>query len=66
MLDDLGRALSDASMGDSHFLIEGHTDTVGDRADNQALSERRAAAVVNYLVTKFAHSARSPVGQGGW
>ena len=54
MLDDLGRALSDASMGDSHFLIEGHTDTVGDRADNQALSERRAAAVVNYLVTKFA------------
>ena len=35
------------------FLIEGHTDTVGDRAANQSLSERRAAAVVGYLVTKF-------------
>jgi outer membrane protein OmpA-like peptidoglycan-associated protein len=53
LLDDLGRALSDASMGESHFLIEGHTDTVGDRDANQALSERRAAAVMTYLVTKF-------------
>jgi outer membrane protein OmpA-like peptidoglycan-associated protein len=52
-LDDLGRALSDASMGESHFLIEGHTDTVGSRADNQALSDRRAAAVVQFLVTHF-------------
>ncbi len=53
LLDDLGRALTDTSMGDSRFLIEGHTDTVGDRAANQSLSERRAAAVVGYLVTKF-------------
>lgn len=53
LLDDLGRALTDAAMGESHFLIEGHTDTVGDRATNQSLSERRAAAVVDYLVTKF-------------
>jgi outer membrane protein OmpA-like peptidoglycan-associated protein len=53
LLDDLGRALTDASMGDSRFLIEGHTDTVGDRALNQSLSERRAAAVVTYLVTRF-------------
>ena len=53
LLSDLGRALTDASMGESHFLIEGHTDTVGDHAANQSLSERRAAAVVNYLVTRF-------------
>ena len=53
LLDDLGRALTDASMGQSRFLIEGHTDTVGDRATNQSLSERRAAAVVDYLVTRF-------------
>jgi outer membrane protein OmpA-like peptidoglycan-associated protein len=32
--------------------IEGHTDNVGAPADNQKLSENRAKAVVNYLVTK--------------
>ncbi len=53
LLDDLGRALSDASMGELRFLIEGHTDTVGDRDGNLALSERRAAAVMAYLITKF-------------
>lgn len=32
--------------------IEGHTDTIGNAADNQKLSENRAKAVVNYLVSK--------------
>lgn len=32
--------------------LEGHTDNVGSAADNQKLSEARAYAVVNYLVTK--------------
>ena len=32
------------------FSIEGHTDSVGTKVFNQSLSERRAAAVVNYLV----------------
>lgn len=31
-------------------VIEGHTDSVGDDAANQTLSEQRAAAVVRYLV----------------
>ena len=53
LLNDLGRALTDSSMGESHFLIEGHTDTMGDRATNQSLSERRAAAVVDYLENNF-------------
>ena len=32
------------------LTVEGHTDTVGDAAANKTLSERRAKAVVNYLV----------------
>jgi outer membrane protein OmpA-like peptidoglycan-associated protein len=53
LLDDLGRALTDASMGGSRFLIEGHTDTVGEVATNLLLSERRAQAVVSYLGARF-------------
>ncbi len=34
-------------------VIEGHTDNVGGAAYNQKLSERRAQAVVNYLVKKY-------------
>ena len=33
-----------------HFVIEGHTDLGGSPQHNQALSERRAAAVKRYLV----------------
>ena len=35
------------------LTIEGHTDDQGDEAYNQALSERRAAAVKTYLVESF-------------
>jgi OOP family OmpA-OmpF porin len=34
-------------------VIEGHTDNLGGAAMNQKLSERRAQAVVNYLVQKY-------------
>ncbi|MGL4404140.1 MAG: OmpA family protein [Notoacmeibacter sp.] len=34
---------------DEIFLIEGHTDAVGSRASNQALSERRAFSLVRAL-----------------
>ena len=40
-----------ALAGTAAVTVEGHTDDVGADADNQALSERRAAAVADRLVT---------------
>ncbi len=37
---------------DLKILVEGHTDNTGDAAQNQTLSEQRAAAVVKYVTTK--------------
>lgn len=39
--------------GDLKLVIEGHTDSAGDDAANQNLSERRAAAVRAHLVDKY-------------
>ena len=52
-LDELGRALSSSQLAGYRFRIEGHTDTVGTQEANQALSERRAAEVVEYISTHF-------------
>lgn len=46
-------------------VIEGHTDAQGEDATNQDLSERRAAAVVRYLVDEGIEAARlSSSGRG--
>jgi outer membrane protein OmpA-like peptidoglycan-associated protein len=65
-LDELGRALASPDLAAFRFRVEGHTDTVGSAALNQTLSERRAAAVVQYLNARFGiETARlQPVGMG--
>jgi outer membrane protein OmpA-like peptidoglycan-associated protein len=52
-LAPLGQALASSDLAPYRFRIEGHTDTVGDAAVNQALSERRAAAVRDHLVRAY-------------
>lgn len=65
-LDKLGRALSNAELASYRFRIEGHTDAVGSRDINQVLSERRAAAVVDYITSHYGvdRSRLTPVGMG--
>jgi len=52
-LDQLGKALTSATLASYSFKIVGHTDTVGDASTNQTLSEQRAQAVKSYLEAKF-------------
>ena len=50
-LEDIGTMLQDHP--DLRISIEGHTDSDGDEAFNQELSERRAASVKDYLVGTY-------------
>jgi outer membrane protein OmpA-like peptidoglycan-associated protein len=50
---ELGRALASKDLATYQFCIEGHTDTVGSREHNRALSKRRATAVVGYVAHKY-------------
>ncbi|HVE80044.1 MAG TPA: OmpA family protein [Gemmatimonadaceae bacterium] len=50
---------------DTELVIVGHTDADGDDAYNQRLSERRAAAARDFLVSRGVAAARvSPAGRG--
>lgn len=53
VLAELGQALASSELTRYRFRIEGHTDTVGDARMNQGLSERRAAAVATWLVSRY-------------
>ena len=50
-LDEIGRMLQ--NYPDLRISIEGHTDSDGDEAHNQDLSERRAAAVKAYITAEY-------------
>ena len=50
-LAEFAKALQDANLATTSFNVDGHTDARGSNAFNQTLSERRAAAVVDYLET---------------
>ncbi|MBJ3774281.1 OmpA family protein [Acuticoccus mangrovi] len=66
ILDIVGEALTDPRLAGEVYLVGGHTDTVGSDDYNQWLSEKRADAVVRYLVRTFAinPSRLLPVGYG--
>ena len=44
--------------GGMYARVEGNTDSIGDFAANQSLSEQRAAAIVSYLVSRGIPAAR--------
>lgn len=52
-LNILGRALSSDVLRGQNIEIVGHTDAKGTHKYNEALSQRRAAAVVSYIVQNF-------------
>jgi outer membrane protein OmpA-like peptidoglycan-associated protein len=52
-VQELGMALSNASLKGSTFVVAGHTDAVGGETYNQDLSERRADTIKKYLTEKY-------------
>lgn len=53
VLAPLGVVLTNPKLAANRFVLVGHTDAKGNDAYNQALSERRAAAVKRHLVDAF-------------
>jgi len=53
-LDEIGRMLTMDQFRQGRLLIEGHTDATGPESYNEWLSRKRAEAVKNYLISRFA------------
>ncbi|NBO11429.1 MAG: OmpA family protein [Betaproteobacteria bacterium] len=58
LLDRLAKALNAPQLQSLRFVVEGHTDGVGNKQYNDQLSARRAQSVVDYLVTGGVASTR--------
>jgi outer membrane protein OmpA-like peptidoglycan-associated protein len=52
-VQELGKALSQASLKGETFVVAGHTDAIGGDEYNQGLSERRADTIKRYLTEKY-------------
>jgi outer membrane protein OmpA-like peptidoglycan-associated protein len=63
-VQELGKALSDASLKGSTFVVAGHTDAIGSETYNQDLSERRADTIKRYLAEKYGISGSDLVTVG--
>jgi outer membrane protein OmpA-like peptidoglycan-associated protein len=67
-LEGLGKALAarNGKLSQKEIVIEGHADPRGSLELNKVLSEKRAAAVVKYLVAEYGvdGKALAPVGRG--
>jgi outer membrane protein OmpA-like peptidoglycan-associated protein len=58
LLQEIGTALRSNELDGLRFMIEGHTDAVGDLKYNMRLSSRRADAVKRHLVSRFGLSPK--------
>jgi outer membrane protein OmpA-like peptidoglycan-associated protein len=63
-LDEVAKALSHPDVANFDIIISGHTDDVGTAEYNQKLSERRAAAARQYLITQHGLNAGRLVAKG--
>lgn len=63
-VQELGKALSDAALKGSTFVVAGHTDAVGSDGYNQDLSERRADTIKKYLTEQYGLNASDLVTVG--
>ena len=54
LLREFAKALQNSGLAEAHIRIAGHTDNVGSDAYNLNLSERRAQAVKNFLMSEYA------------
>jgi outer membrane protein OmpA-like peptidoglycan-associated protein len=52
-VNELGKALSSDALKGARIVLNGHTDATGTDEYNLSLSDRRAASVRNYLISRF-------------